>query len=305
MDKSYAELLTGLKILEVSPFFNERLDKDYQVYRLATREGKIVVLKKANKEECDANQLLSELNRVEISPEFIKITIDSNENYWLITEFFPGEDLSILKKKAATELGEELAKLANYFFEANDKLITFSPNKKNQIESKYQLLEKLTTNLDLYKTYEEYIIRFKEIPNTICHDDLLPINVLFDEKNNRIKILDWEHVRLSSYICDVARFSAFYSDDEVSFKKGFSFLAEEENIQLFLKTYYSFLTLEIKKRFSFEQFMQDYHLECLNQYLLNISYLEDISKEMLKTDWEFYFYQLAVDKAKFINNKKK
>lgn len=305
MDKSYAELLTGLKILEVSPFFNERLDKDYQVYRLATREGKFVVLKKANKEECDANQLLSELNRVEISPEFIKITIDSNENYWLITEFFSGEDLSILKKKGATQLGEELAKLANYFFEANDKLITFSPNKKNQIESKYQLLEKLTNNLDLYKTYEEYIIRFKEIPNTICHDDLLPINVLFDEKNNRIKILDWEHVRLSSYICDVARFSAFYSDDEVSFKKGFSFSAEEENIQLFLKTYYSFLTLEIKKRFSFEQFMQDYHLECLNQYLLNISYLEDISKEMLKTDWEFYFYQLAVEKAKFINNKKK
>lgn len=46
MDKSYAELLTGLEVLEVSPFFNERLDKEYQAYRLATREGKTVVLKK-------------------------------------------------------------------------------------------------------------------------------------------------------------------------------------------------------------------------------------------------------------------
>lgn len=302
MDKSYAELLTGLEILEVSPFFNERLDKEYQVYCLATREGKSVVLKKVSKKECDAYQLL---NRVEIFSEFINQTKDSSGEYWLTTEYFPGEDLSILKKEAAIKLGEELAKLANCFFEENNSLRTFSPNLEKQIDSKYQLLEKLKSNLGLYKTYEAYIIRFKGMPKTICHDDLLPINVLFDEKTNQMKILDLEDVRLSSYICDVARFGAFYSGDEVSFKKGFSFLDEEENIQLFLKTYYSFLTPKIKKQLSFDQFMQDYHLECLNQYLLNISYLEEISEEVLKTDWEFYFYQLAIERVRLINKGRK
>ncbi|MDT2832231.1 phosphotransferase [Vagococcus carniphilus] len=302
MDKSYAELLTGLEVLEVSPFFNERLDKEYQAYRLATREGKSVVLKKVSKEECDAYQLL---NRVEIFPEFINQTKDSSGDYWLTTEYFLGKDLSILKKEAASRLGKELAKLANSFFEENDSLRTFSPNLKKQIESKYQLLEKLKSNLSLYKTYEEYIIRFKGTPKTICHDDLLPINVLFDEKTNQMKILDLEHVRLSSYICDVARFGAFYSGDKVSFKKGFSFFDEEENIQLFLKTYYSFLMPKIETQFSFDQFMQDYHLECLNQYLLNISYLEKISEKVLKTDWEFYFYQLATERVGLVNKGRK
>lgn len=107
-----------------------------------------------------------------------------------------------------------------------DLLDKLSPSIETQLIAKESVLNKIPKQSLLYSLYEYYIKRFVAMPKSICHDDLLPINVIYDEQNHIPKLIDWEYGRKSSYLTDISRLTIFYSEDKTLFDKGFSFFGE-------------------------------------------------------------------------------
>ena len=61
---------------------------------------------------------------------------------------------------------------------------------------------------DIDDVWEKGKQRFFDAPQTLIHDDLLPINVLIGEE--RPWIIDWEIAGVYPYFLDLARFAYVY-----------------------------------------------------------------------------------------------
>ncbi|MGY3751070.1 aminoglycoside phosphotransferase family protein [Vagococcus acidifermentans] len=301
MDKHTIESLANQTIKTFSPITDSRLEKTYNVFLLVTTENKKFILKKITRNEYSLNRILQKHNQFRIMPAIRQTAKDSEGNWWMTTDYVAGDNLSILNPAAAELLGEALAELVSYFWSNPQPLKNISPSIDDQIAAKERFLCKIEKNTVMHEAYLTYIQRFVDSPKSLCHDDLLPINVLYDNKHNNVKIIDWEHGRLSSYISDTARFATFYNKDRDKFKRGLTFLDDENSASLFLTAFYTALTAELKAFISKEQFLYDYHLESYNQLLLNISHLKEITPEAITNDWEHYFYEEAYQKAHFLN----
>lgn len=299
MNRDVLQRLTTIDIDYYKQMSDQRLDKDYAVYLIENQQKEKFILKKATQNEVKINELLSEYKEA-VSPKVISIKSDDKGIPWLTIDYVDGPDYTKLSTEYAIKLGKSLAKMANFFNRKLDLLDDVKPIISSQVVSKQTLLSKLPKDTYLYKNYQYYINRFVEMPKSICHDDLLPINIIFDRKNHTPKIIDWEHGRQSSYITDIARATTFYSDSIDLFQEGLSFLGEEKDVNLLLTNY--FFHLNLTQKMTKYQFDLDYHLESLNQLLLNINHVEKIQEEYMMTEWEKYFYDLAISKSNLIHS---
>lgn len=146
--------------------------------------------------------------------------------------------------------------------------------------------------------YSQYIDRLNQIPLTLAHDHLLPINVLTSPEG--LKIIDWEHGRVSAYTTDIARFCSFYYADKSLIDKGLGFFGDANLVKRLKETYYLHLDTRLKDKVSWSQFDLDYRLEELNQHVLNLGHLERISIDTVNSEWEGFFYDRAQKLAKQI-----
>ncbi|MEG0254591.1 phosphotransferase [Vagococcus sp.] len=301
MNKEKVCFLTKMDINSFSVVSDERLDKIYNTYLLENKNREYFVLKKATDKEIAINQLLIKHGFIDLIPEIMSFSKELDSNHkWMTTRYVGKKDLSRLNQSTAKLLGKHLAKLTNYFYFEEDLLNQLTPNTDEQLAHKLAILDKLDKNSILYDSCNLYINRFISTPKTLCHDDLLPINVLQNQTTNQLKIIDWEHTRKGNYTTDIARFSAFYTTNQETFEKGLSFYGCQSDIDLLLCTYYSLLDAQIKEQVSKQQFLEDYHLEALNQLIMTISYLKKINTTYIQTEWENYFFTLALEKAIYI-----
>lgn len=58
----------------------------------------------------------------------------------------------------------------------------------------------------LERVYDRFLEMYQSVPKTLCHDDLLPFNVLVDER--RAVMIDWEAVDIMAYPTSLARLIA-------------------------------------------------------------------------------------------------
>lgn len=288
-----------MKIRSFKQLSDDRLDKTYFVYELINFENKKFILKQTPEKEVIINKILETNYPNNSYPKIINHSIDSNHHY-LTFEYVNGEDLSILTKNSAENLAISIAKLVNFFSKNSHLLLEIQPNFTTQKKNKQAILKKLPIDSDLQKAYILYLDRYSIIPQSICHDDLLPINIIFDNELQQVKILDWEHTRINSYISDISRFGTFFSNEETSFNKGFSFLDKNNYVDYFLQTVYQNLSQELKNIVTEKQFYLDYHLESFHQILTFINYLPEITLENINNDWEHYFYKKTCEKSSFI-----
>ena len=72
-----------------------------------------------------------------------------------------------------------------------------------------------THHAELEQAYERYLRIYSDIPRTLCHDDLLPFNVICAEK--RAVIIDWEYAGMQDPHLDIAMFAvyAMYDREQV------------------------------------------------------------------------------------------
>lgn len=296
---TFNQLLNG-DIKTIQRFEDSQFEKKYDVYLVETHSSVKGVLKKISLNEYVINNILKDNLSDPILPVIYEL-IQSKDGYWLFSEYIEGDDLRVLKPEHVEKLSASLAKICSYFY-LNKKLLTsLTPTVDEQLQSMYTLLKKLAKNSDISLAYSLYIKRFIDMPLTLAHDDLLPMNAISNE--NDLKIIDWEYGRINTYVADITRFCCFYYADKKIFEKGLGFFGQEQLINQLKEQFYLNLDSELKKIISWEQFKLDYELESFNQNILNLSYLENINPETLTSDWDNFFYNRSQSIARNIIDK--
>lgn len=286
-DKNSFENLLNKRIKSIKQFHDTHFEKKYDVYLVELNSKTKAVLKKISLNEYTVNNILKE-NIIDTVIPTIYELIQFDKEYWLLSEYISGESLSILESNHVKNISLSIANISNFFYENIFLLNKLSPVFDEQLENKYNFLSKLDSNTVIYKAYLKYIQRLKDIPLTLAHDDLLPINVLATK--NGLKIIDWEHGRVNTYLTDITRFCCFYNSDKNIFDKGLAFFGEDNLINQIKECFYLSLNDNLKQKISKKQFEYDYELEKLNQNLLNLVHLKKINYDSLSNDWEKYFY---------------
>jgi hypothetical protein len=137
---------------------------------------------------------------------------------------------------------------------------------------------KYLNNSFLENKYLEFIDCYKNCRKTICHNDLLPFNMIIS--NNKAYLIDLENVGYLPYLTMFSRFIAHYKEEE-----GYLFYLEENIKQCLIKYYYdNFVTL---LNIGYEDFLYDLELFLFFEYT---EWIYVYNKFNLKKDEKYYYY---------------
>ena len=89
------------------------------------------------------------------------------------------------------------------------------PEKEGASLPRQQNRGKYLNDAALEQAYAEYLRLYSSVPRTLCHDDLLPFNVLC--ANGHATIIDWEYAAILPYPTSLARLIAHGEEDESAF----------------------------------------------------------------------------------------
>ena len=129
---------------------------------------------------------------------------DTAEGEYLLLEFIDGTDLLRPTKPRLLSAVRAISAMQNDFWQ-DDALAgrgytflqSFSDRKARRAYLGSALLE---------KWYDVYLEAYERLPRTLCHDDLLPFNLLID--GARAVLIDWEAGGILPYPVCIARLTA-------------------------------------------------------------------------------------------------
>ncbi len=193
--------ISGVSDSSVRAFVSQEDGSEYAVW-LVDNGCMKYVLKQAKAYEIDAYRCFFCGGQPYV-PSFFGACQYNGQEYFL-TEFFPGTDLRFCERKRLTLVLDALAEMQNEFWERTElydacvtmeKVMEGIENRGKYLGS--ELLEKA------YRKFEQV---YRETPRSLCHDDLLPINVLVNDE--RAIFIDWEYGGVLPYLSAFARLIA-------------------------------------------------------------------------------------------------
>jgi hypothetical protein len=193
--------ISGVCDSSVKAFVSEEDGNEYAVW-LADNGCTKYVLKQAKAYEIAAYRSFFS-DRQPYVPSFLGACRYNGQEYFL-TEYFPGTDLRVCDRRKLTLALDALAEMQNEFWERTglydvcvsmEKALNAIGNRGKYLGS--ELLEKA------YRKFEQV---YRETPRSLCHDDLLPINVLVNDE--RAVFIDWEYGGILPYMGAFARLIA-------------------------------------------------------------------------------------------------
>lgn len=235
---------------------------DYEVWKVTDGGGRYV-LKKAKEDElavwqtflCGANGGVPRLYR----------TLHCEGGDYLLMEFVGGEDLRRCDRRSLTAALDALIALQDQFWERRELQI-----EGNSFEAEVRRREnrgKYLNDPELERAYGGYLRLFLTQPRTLCHDDLLPFNIL--EADGRAVIIDWECAGILPYLTSLARLIAHGKEDPDAF-----FCMKEADRSFAVEYYYE--RLAKKKGIACEEYRRalDYFLlyEYCEWVMLGVKY---------------------------------
>ena len=193
--------------LSAVAFTSEEDGAPYAVWRIDTAE-RTYVLKQAKGDE---PWIYSTYLNIE-SPSVPRLyaVAHHEEHDYLLTEFVSGKSLLALDKANLPQVLDALIDLQRRYWG------TEAPSKK--LEDTYARRIARGRHLNdatLEAAYEGYLQQFQSLPRTLCHDDLLPFNVIFSEE--RAVLIDWEVAGILPYPTPLARLLAHGEDSPDAF----------------------------------------------------------------------------------------
>lgn len=187
---------------------HEEDGEPYQVYRIEA-DDKVYILKQAKEYEAEVYQTL--LKDAGNSIPKIYATAEVDDETYLLMEHIAGGDLRKCTRHSLKLALDALIALqkanwnssaaAGYTYE--ESLVQ---RKKRGMYLNDPLLE---------QAYEKFLTYYAVLPRTLCHDDLLPFNVLF--AGERAVFIDWEYAGILPYPTSFARLIAHGEEDENAF----------------------------------------------------------------------------------------
>jgi hypothetical protein len=206
--KILAALGVDWKVESFEPFRAEEDGRPYEVWKLETDRGPVVLKKTTPMERSVYETFFRETGP---GPEVYAFGTYEDEIYMLM-EFFPGSSMSRCTRERLVRTLEVLTESQRRWWgdETHEDVgYGFPRSWPNRCKRREYLG-------DLAPAYQAYLDAFASVPRTLCNDDLLPFNVLADE--GRAVILDWEYAGILPYPCALARFLAFGEEAEGLFR---------------------------------------------------------------------------------------
>lgn len=145
------------------------------------------------------------------APEFFGSCKFDGEDYILL-EYCPGENLRRCEREKLIKALDALIEMQDEFWQSEelyDSVVTLGKSLEG-IENRGRYL---CSEL-LERVYADFVQLYKKTPRTVCHDDLLPINLLIDE---RAVLIDWEYGGVLPYPASFARLIAHGREEEGAF----------------------------------------------------------------------------------------
>lgn len=235
---------------EITPFVNTEDGEAYQVWQINT-DGKRYVLKKAKGYESQLYKtVLSDLERA--VPRLVAMTDCEGETF-ILTEFVDGDDLRPADREKIRDTIDALIYLQDKFWDFHsDTGLSFETSLGSRISRGEYLCDS-----KIEEFYLEYLSLYKQLPRTLCHDDLLPFNVIAGE--NGAYLIDWEYGGILPYPTSIARLIAHCEEDE----NAFFYMRDEDKI--FALDYY-YDNLIKKKGISRQEYDRAVDLFLLYEY---------------------------------------
>ena len=211
------ELKDIIKLIDAVPITEQAVitqlkhvedDEPYQVWTIDTGIARYI-LKEAKKDEEETYRLiLAELNGS--GTPIIYQTIFAEEKIYLLMEYVDGENLCKCNRKKLT-----LALNALIFLQRktwNDhSLAAYGYSFEKSLRSR-EHRGKYLNDLVLEEVYEKFMQMYSKVPRALCHDDLLPFNVIASD--HRAVLIDWEYGGILPYPTAFARLIAHGEDTE-------------------------------------------------------------------------------------------
>ena len=209
----------GITAQRITRFHSVEDDAPYDVWKTDTPAG-IRVLKKAKAYEGELYARF--LQQTTPWTPRLYDTLSLGRDTYLLLEYIPGRDLCRCTREALTSAVTALAELQKSWWERRDMETAGFPYAQALQERTNR--GKIVAGLRdpaLDAAYKEYLSLFHTLPRTLCHDDLLPFNLLV--QGERCTFIDWEYGGMLPYPTPLARLLAhgteapdglFYLKDE-------------------------------------------------------------------------------------------
>ncbi len=263
-------------VKEICRFVDTKLDKIYDVYLIKMRDG-TRILKQLGERRFDKSKYDTYFTGKGFAVPKILDTVSVDGKDYVLMELVEGLDARNCKETDARKVGVELGKIQSYYLTDGGHTETAEYYWNRYLEKYYEKLKGIFTDID--DVWEKTKQRFYEAPQTLVHDDLLPINVLIEE--DQPWIIDWEIAGIYPYFLDLARFAYVFCSIEDQF------FVSNASAKAFIDAYYE----EMKKNPSFtidkKQFLYDVAISAFYQYIMFQDY--DKSLDEIKDNVDFKF----------------
>ena len=213
---------------------------------------KKAVLKRAKNHELEVYSAFFRDNVIG-APKFIG-SANFNGNTYILIEYADGVDLRACNRDALKLTLDALISLQDKFWD-NKELSSVGLTYKDSLGARIDRGRYLNDK-EIEKAYAAFLDAYSNIPRTLCHDDLLPFNVIVGDEAT---IIDWEYAGILPYLTSIARLIAHTEDNADAF-----FYMSREDYEFAIQYYYeNFIS---RRGIAYDQYRRDLDLFILYEY---------------------------------------
>lgn len=261
-------LCSDVAAAEIFPFKSTEDGENYEVWKV-TLDNNEYVLKKAKNFELEIYSVFF-ADDIEGAPRFYGSVCVDGEYYFLM-EYASGKDICRCDRESLKKVLDALIHLQKKYWgaaELSDVGLSFEESlKRRRARGAY------LNDVALETAYNDFLSVYKAVPRTLCHDDLLPFNVLVSDHG--ATIIDWEIAGILPYPTSFARLIAHCEENDTAF-----FFMKDEDKVFAIDYYYDHLIKS--KGITYEAYRHTLDLFLLYEYcewiMLGVKY-EDADME--------------------------
>ena len=190
----------------ISQLKHEEDDELYRVWMIQTIDTKYI-LKEAK--GCEKEFYSSGFSSASTSIPTIYQIITDSEAIYLLMEYIEGDDLRICDRAKLTLALDALISLQQGSWEL--KTSELPGYSFDQSLSQREDRGKYLNDPLLEEAYARFLNIYRTIPKTLCHDDLLPFNIVCTKE--KAVLIDWEFGGFLPYPASFARLIAHTEED--------------------------------------------------------------------------------------------
>ena len=232
IDKILENLGIFQSVTNVAPFAAFEDDSYYDVWLVECGDARYVLKPCKNFEAQIYSAFFS--GNVSYAPRLLAKTDLDGQGY-ILMEYAPGEAVMRFDRPSLIKAIDALVCLQNDNWNTTDSGrlgFDFEKALEHRISRGKYLLDD-----ELEAAYADFLEQFKSLPRTLCHDDLLPFNVLVSD--TKATIVDWELAGVLPYPTSFARLIAHCEESDDAF-----FYMKNDDKAFAIEYYYEKLILD-------------------------------------------------------------